>query len=262
MANVSEMVRYLKSIAPLEIAAEWDNVGLLLGDPQLEVKRVMTCLTLTPSVVDEAIAKGVNFIVTHHPILFRGMKSITTSNPEGLSIWKLIQNGVSVYSAHTSFDNTRNGINDLIAARLGLKEIGPLRKATDINPFGEGRIGSLAARVPLRQFAELVRKVTKADTIQISGNPDKEVGTIAIACGAGGEFLRDASKMRAHVFLSGEVRFHECLSAIAGGMAVCMTGHYASERLGIEALAERIREQLTGVDALCSENDLDPIRTL
>src|SRR5207249_1968547 len=105
--------------APPQTAAEWDNVGLLLGDRGAGVERVLTCLTVTPDVVAEALEAGVNLIVTHHPVLFRPTKRLTTGNPEGRMLLALVQAGVSVHSPHTAFDNTAGGINDALAARLG-----------------------------------------------------------------------------------------------------------------------------------------------
>src|SRR5207249_3363905 len=109
------------------LAAEWDNVGLLFGDGAADVRRVMTCLTVTPLVVAEAIAEKTDLIVTHHPILFRGTKRLSTATTEGRLLWPLARAGIAVYSPHTAFDNTVGGINDLLANRLGLTDVVPLR---------------------------------------------------------------------------------------------------------------------------------------
>jgi dinuclear metal center YbgI/SA1388 family protein len=128
MAVVANVVDFLKSFAPLDLAAEWDNVGLIVGDPATAVERVMTCLTVTPEVVAEAVDSGVQLIVTHHPMLFRASKRITTATAEGRMLLALIRAGVAVYSPHTAFDNTRDGINDLLAKRLGLLDVSPLKR--------------------------------------------------------------------------------------------------------------------------------------
>jgi dinuclear metal center YbgI/SA1388 family protein len=126
--KVADIVAYLQSFAPLELAAEWDNVGLLLGDRQAEVKRLLTCLTVTPEVVAEAVTDVVHMIVTHHPVLFRGVKRLTSDSAEGRMVLDLARAGVAVYSPHTAFDNTRGGINDMLAQRLSLTEVKPLRR--------------------------------------------------------------------------------------------------------------------------------------
>lgn len=114
-------------IRALDLAEEWDNVGLLLGDSSGSARRVMTCLTVTPATADEAVEAEASLIVTHHPVLFRAAKRITAGNSEGKMLLSLIRAGVAVYSPHTAFDNTRGGINDLIAGWLGLANVKPLR---------------------------------------------------------------------------------------------------------------------------------------
>src|SRR5438445_637788 len=121
--------------APLRLAESWDNVGLLWGDPAAQVARVMTCLTVTPEVADEAIAEGAGLIVSHHPVLFRPVQKITASGRETAFLWALARAGVAIYSPHTAFDNTEGGINDGLARRLGLVEVKPLRPSPERPQF-------------------------------------------------------------------------------------------------------------------------------
>jgi dinuclear metal center YbgI/SA1388 family protein len=127
MLTVAAVVDYLEQFAPPRLAAEWDNVGLLLGDRDAPARQVMTCLTLTPEVAAEAVAAGAGLIVTHHPVLFRPVKRLTAATPEGRMLLALIRAGVAVYSPHTALDNTAGGINDLLARRLKLTDVAPLR---------------------------------------------------------------------------------------------------------------------------------------
>jgi dinuclear metal center YbgI/SA1388 family protein len=127
MLTIADMIDYLEQFAPTSLAADWDNVGLLLGDRSGPVERVMTCLTVTPETAAEAIESAAQLIVTHHPILFRPVKKLTTASPEGRTVLALVRAGISVYCPHTAFDNTHGGINDLLARRLGLTDLTPLR---------------------------------------------------------------------------------------------------------------------------------------
>ena len=120
MPSVSDFISYLESFAPLSLAEDWDNVGLLVGRRDAAVGRAMTCLTLTPDVAAEAIAKDVQLIVTHHPVLFRGAKTITDGNAEGRMLLDLVEAGVAVYSPHTAFDSANHGINQSLADSFGL----------------------------------------------------------------------------------------------------------------------------------------------
>jgi dinuclear metal center YbgI/SA1388 family protein len=128
MHTVASLVEYLNRLAPPATAAAWDNVGLLLGDPDARVQRVLTCLTVTAESAAEAVADRAQLIVTHHPILFRPVQRLTTGTAEGRVLLGLARAGVAVYSGHTAFDNCRGGINDLLAHKLGLAEVGPLRR--------------------------------------------------------------------------------------------------------------------------------------
>lgn len=127
MFTVADVAAELQTIAPLSLAAPWDNVGLLLGDAAAPVRRVMTCLSVTPDSVAEAVEAGMQLIVSHHPVLFRPTQKLTTATSEGRMLLNLVQAGVAVYSAHTAFDNCADGINQLLAQRLGLTQIEPLR---------------------------------------------------------------------------------------------------------------------------------------
>src|SRR5947209_3199969 len=127
MPTVAAVVAFLERLAPPALAADWDNVGLLLGERGGEVRRILTCLTVTPESAAEAIETGAQLIVTHHPVLFRAIKRLTGDTPEGRMLCALVRAGIAVYSPHTAFDNTAGGINESLAVRLGLVEIGPLR---------------------------------------------------------------------------------------------------------------------------------------
>jgi dinuclear metal center YbgI/SA1388 family protein len=128
VVTVGTIIDYLEGLAPPRLVADWDNVGLLLGERGAAVERVMTCLTVTPESAAEAVEAQARLIVTHHPILFRAARRLTDATPEGRMLLALARAGVAVYSPHTAFDNSRDGINALLARRLGLADVGPLRR--------------------------------------------------------------------------------------------------------------------------------------
>jgi dinuclear metal center YbgI/SA1388 family protein len=367
MPTVAEVMQFLEQVAPPGLAADWDNVGLLLGERTAEVRRVLTCLTVTPEVAAEAVEAGAQMIVTHHPVLFRAVKRLTADNPEGRMLLALIRGGVAVYSPHTAFDDAAGGINDGIARRLGLAEVTPLRRtdglrqckvvvfvpdtdlvgvsdalfaagagrigqysecsfrlagtgtffgseatnptvgekgrredvsewrleavcpesrvdaviaamrrahsyeepAYDVYPLrpasfatGAGRLGRLPAPTPLSELARAVRRALGAQFVQVVGAPARPVERIAIVCGAGGEFLSDALASRAHVLLTGELRFHDYLAAQARELALVLPGHYATERFGVEELATRLQQQWPDVSVWASRSETDPVHWL
>jgi dinuclear metal center YbgI/SA1388 family protein len=365
MFTVADAVAFLDAFAPRELAADWDNVGLLLGDPQREVRGVMTCLTVTPESAAEAIEAGAGLIVSHHPILFRAVKRLTTTTPEGRMLLDLIQAGVAVYSPHTAFDNVRDGINDILARRLRLLDVRPLRcqlgprqckvvvfvpdadlgRVSDAlfdagagiigqysqcsfrlagtgtffgseasNPTvgqkgrreelaewrlevvcpeasvervvaamrkahsyeepafdvyllrppssrqGDGRIGRLPQLEQLGELAQKARAGLKSGPVQVVGDLNRAVESIAVVCGAGGELLDDAVAAGADVLLTGELRFHDCLAARACGLALILPGHHATERCGVDELAGRLQQQWPGVQVWASQRECDPVQ--
>jgi dinuclear metal center YbgI/SA1388 family protein len=133
MPTVADVMAYLEEFAPTSTAAEWDNVGLILGERTAVVKRILTCLTVTPEVVQESISIKADLIVTHHPMLFQPVQKLTDANAEGRMVLALVKAGIAVYSPHTAFDNCAGGINDLLAQKLGLDHVTPLR------PFESGQ---------------------------------------------------------------------------------------------------------------------------
>jgi dinuclear metal center YbgI/SA1388 family protein len=135
MFTVAAAVKFLEQLAPPDLAAGWDNTGLLLGDAAAEVGRIMTCLTVTPDSAAEAIEANTQLVVAHHPIFFRPVKRLTSSTPEGRMLLALVRAGVAVYSPHTAFDNTGGGINDLLANHFQLRDIAPLRVRDSLREF-------------------------------------------------------------------------------------------------------------------------------
>ncbi len=135
MPTVADVIQHLETLAPPALAADWDNVGLLLGERDAAVIRLMTCLTVTPESAAEAIETGAQFIVTHHPILFRAIKRLTDASAEGRMLIALARAGIAVYSPHTAFDNARDGINDMLCQTLGLIDVKPLRRRDAVGAF-------------------------------------------------------------------------------------------------------------------------------
>lgn len=259
MIRLSEIIYFLREYAPPALAEEWDNVGLLLGDPADEIQSVLTCLTLSPNVAEEAIAAKCQLIVSHHPILFRPVQRLTAESSEGRMLLSLIRAGISVYSPHTSYDSAVNGINSQLARLFDLYDILPLRQfSTSI--LGAGRCGFLPTAMTLGDLIELTKPALRVSTLQYVGNLDRRITKLGIACGSAAEFLRDAAQLGCEALLTGEARFHSCLEAEASNVALILPGHYATERRAMEHLAEVLRAQFPGVIVRPSDSEYDPIK--
>ncbi|HVJ67735.1 MAG TPA: Nif3-like dinuclear metal center hexameric protein, partial [Caulifigura sp.] len=222
-------------------------------------RRVLTCLTLSEDVATEAVTTGVGLVVSHHPILFKAIRRITSETAEGRTLLTLLKGGVAVYSPHTAFDGAPNGINRRLAASLGLLDIQPIRPHVDDRSAGGGRFGRLAKSVLLREFLGSVRAALRVETLGYVGDPQEPVRTVAVACGSAAEFLEDAARADCDVLVTGEARFHACLEARSLGIAMILAGHYATERPAIEELAHLIAERFPGLHSSASSVERDPL---
>ncbi len=259
--HVQDISDFLRSLAPLELAAEWDNVGLLVGGAGT-VERAMTCLTLTPDVAAEAVRERAQLVVTHHPLLFEAAKRLTTDTLEGRTLLSLIAAGVSVYSPHTAFDSAAGGINAQLADLLGLQEVRPLRPVPGeaaLGHPGSGRYGRLPATLSFAQFLALVKQSLQVRHVQYVDADRQNVQTVGIACGSAAEFIPDALRAGCDVLLTGEARFHACLEARESGLALVLPGHYATERPGVEELARALARQFPQLAVWASRSETDPV---
>lgn len=261
MPTVAEIAELLESLAPTALAADWDNVGLLIGRRRHAVERVMTCLTVTPETVEEAVQGRAGLIVSHHPFPFRSFKRVTDETPAGQMLLQLIAAGCAVYSPHTAFDSAADGINRMLAEGLGLEDIQPLELAVTGDALaGTGRSGQLAEPVTLAEFVERAKRFLRLDSLQVVGSQQQLVERVGIGCGSGGELLELAVRQGCDTFVTGEMRFHDCLSAQAQGVALVVAGHYATERFAVERLAETLADRLPGVTVWASTAERDPLQ--
>lgn len=264
MIRLQDVVAFLREFAPPELAEDWDNVGLLIGDPADEVRSALTCLTLTPNVAEEAITRGAQLIVTHHPVLFRPVQRLTAETSEGRMLLSLIRAGISVYSPHTSYDSAADGINAQLARMLGLKDVRPLRPkemlANESLPIGSGRWGYLPDSMSLGELIERIKPALRVSTVQFVGGLNRPIRKLGIACGAAAEFLRDAAQSGCEALLTGEARFHSCLEAEAAHIALILPGHFATERPAMEQLANVLQARFAELVVQASQSEYDPVQ--
>ena len=262
MTKIADATAVMADLAPLDLAEDWDNVGLLLGDPKSDLQRLMTCLTLTPDVVQEAINTQADMIVAHHPLPFRPLKKITTESVEGSMLWKLASNRISVYSAHTAFDSAELGINKQLAESLGIANSVPFDPSREDATIGVGRVGELDPAMNLGQFAQRAKEVLKIDSARLVGEPDKTLARVAVACGSGGSLFDQAIRSGAKAIVTGEATFHDCLKARSLSVGLLLVGHYASERFAMESLAAKLDTALDQVEVWCSNVETDPLTSI
>lgn len=260
MNNVSAIAAFLEEYAPNRLAAEWDNVGLLVGDARRPVERVMTCLTITPGGVAEAVAEKADLIVTHHPLPFRPIRRLTAATPEGRMLLELVAARIAVFSPHTAFDSARSGINQRLAEGLDLTDVGPLQPDASDPALGTGRFGFPKHSATLSSIAIRVKDFLNLPGVHLVGNPQMPVRAVAIVCGSGGDLLETACRAGCDCFITGEARFHACLEAEACGVGMILPGHFASERFAVERLAELLKSNFPAANVWACRCERDPIR--
>ncbi len=258
MPAIEVLHAFLEKFAPPRLAESWDNVGLLVGDRGREVRRLMACLTITPTTVDEAIRGGADLIVVHHPLPFSAVKRLTADTIVGRMLLELISAGVAVYSPHTAFDSAAEGINQHLAEGLGLTAIVAL--VPHAEGQGSGRLGQIGGSLVLGELAQRLMKFLGTANLQMVGNMVKEIRTVAVACGAAGEFLEAARAAGSDAMVLGEARFHTCLEAEAWGIGLLLPGHFASERFAVDELAGTLGRQFPEVRVWASREERDPLQ--
>ncbi|MEM9186518.1 MAG: Nif3-like dinuclear metal center hexameric protein [Planctomycetota bacterium] len=262
MPTVDDIAALLDDLFPPALAEEWDNVGLLVGDRRASVERLMTCLTLTPDSVDEAVARRVSLVVSHHPLPFKPLKRLTTDTVEGALLWRLAGAGVAVYSPHTAFDSAEHGINRRLADALGLRVVGPLLPKPDSPEVGAGRVADAASGATADGLAATAKSALGLASVRIVARADQPITRIGLACGSGASLLDAAIASGCDALFTGEATFHSCLAAEAQGVALLLLGHYASERFAVEALAEQLASELTSAEVWACGAEHDPLRTV
>lgn len=237
--TVREIYQWIDTIAPFATQESFDNAGLLVGLMDTPVTGIHVALDVTEAVLDEAETLGANLLITHHPMLFSARKNMREDDVEGRLLCRMIRNRMSLIACHTNWDQAVGGINDTLAQVLGL---------TEVQGTGYLRTGHLPRPLSLN---ELVDHVTHAlrTTVRVLGKQValKDVTTIGVVGGSGGEFWMDAKKTGVQVFLTGEMHHHEALNMVASGLIGLECGHFATEEPGIFALANALQNYLNAV---------------
>jgi dinuclear metal center YbgI/SA1388 family protein len=251
--NVADLVRAMETIAPTRLAAPWDNVGLLIGDPDREVSRVLLAVDCTRPVFDEAVRGGYGAIVAYHPPIFEAQRRFVA----GSIAYDAAHAQVAIYSPHTAFDVVDGGTNDVLADALGMTNRAPLREVAVLQGGGFGRIGAVP-RATVHHLVEQIKRALGITHVLVAGALDAEVTRAAVCAGSGTDFVEYAIGAGAGLLLTGELRHHDALRAVASRMAVVCTLHSASERVALIRLQKLLSDRLPGVPFECSIDDREP----
>ena len=261
MILVNDVITYLETNFPKSLAYDWDNIGLNIGSIHSEIKKILITLDVTESVVNEAIKTGANLIVTHHPFIFTPLKSINIDSRQGRIIKLCIKNDISIYAMHTNYDIADDGMNDVLAKKLGIKNTKPLTLLKHDSDYGIGRIGELDQRMDIFEYINLVKMVLNIETANLVEAGSKEIKTVAIVGGSGSKSLEDAKKMGADLFITGDVTYHTALDAIDFGVSVLDVGHFV-EVVMLSDVAMLLGEKFGTNLVVCSEMGKNPFKNV
>jgi dinuclear metal center YbgI/SA1388 family protein len=256
----SEVIKLMESYAPPRLAEDWDNVGLLVGESERSISKILVALDATDAVIDEAIAVGADLIVTHHPFIFKAQKSITDCTPLGKKIIKLIKNDIAVYSAHTNLDSAGGGTNATLAELLGLKDVEGLADIVPEDNAAMGRIGNLDKPVSFSDFVKTVKAVLGAEVLSVSGDLDKTVSRVGICTGKGAGYMAIAKAMGADAYITGDFGYHEGQTAEDLELCVIDGTHYLTEVIVVPVVGKYLSDNLKAVEVVLSKTDAQTLK--
>ena len=267
--KLKEIKSFLEGMAPLAVQESWDNSGLQIGCSDKDIHKVMVCLDLTEAVLDEAEAIGADLVISHHPLIFKGLKSISGSTYQERCVRKAILSDIAVYSAHTSLDNILGGVNHKIASLLGLSSLrwldsGESAERCDekcggvdavARASGSGLIGELKEPVAAAEFLSTVKTIFSVKALKHSPLPSTTIRSVALCGGAGAFLLPQAVAKGADCFISGEFHYHDYFDP---GTLLIELGHYESEQFTQDLLKESLEKAFPGLEIVKTSVNTNP----
>ena len=245
MVTAEEIYEYIDSFASFETAMSFDNAGLLVGNPQTEVKKVIVTLDVTSKVIDEAVQKEAQLIISHHPVIFNPIKSVLSDSVTYLAV----QNNLTIISAHTNLDIVRGGVNDSLAEQIGIQ-------ADEFFDEECALIGHMPFEIDSEELAVHIKKQLDCNGVRFTKR-NGNIKNIVVSCGAGGNNIFLAKKLNADAFVTGEIKHHEIIFANENNIAVFDLGHYKSEDIIVERLAVKLSREFPNVEFEKSETFTD-----
>lgn len=257
--QIKDILAVLEAVAPLQLQESYDNAGLIVGHPDTALTGVLFCLDSTEAIVEEAVRKGCNLIVAHHPIVFRGLKRLNGFTYVERTVIQAIQQNVALYAIHTNLDNVhRQGVNEKIALKLGLEQTRVLSPKPGMTDVGAGLLGVLPSPMPEAQFLQHVKTALRTACVRHTEFCHKPVQTVAVCGGSGSFLLPEALRAAADAFVTADFKYHEFFDA-DGRLLLADVGHYESEQFTIELLYELIREKFPNFALHLTELNTNPV---
>ena len=255
--KLKEIINLIEKWAPLELAEDFDNVGLILGDENVEVKKALITLDTLENVVDEAVENKCDLIISFHPIIFDGLKKITTNTYVKRVISKSIKNNINIYAIHTNLDNHPKGVNFQISKYLNLNNTKILIPKIDCKG-GMGMIGELHKPTPEKEFLNYVKGIMKTSLIKHSTFLNKKIKKVAVLGGSGSFAIEEAIKAGADCFITADLKYHDYFRA-ENKILLLDIGHYESEQYTKELILNFLRKKIPKFACVISKSNTNPV---
>ena len=264
---IRDITDAIEQYAPLRLQEEWDNAGIQVGDPEAEVTGVLLCTDATEAVVSEAIDRGFNLVISHHPLIFRGLKKIMGRTPVERTVAMAIKHDITIYSAHTNMDSAWQGVSFRMADKIGMTGVTFLDD-NRVDPYGDGDstqagCGVIGDIEPMtaREVLKRVKEAFEVGAVRYSGNADTMVTRVALCGGAGGFLLDKAVQLGAQLYVTADMRYHDFLDN-SQRIVVADIGHYESEHFTKEIFLEIIQKKNPTFAVAFAKNETNQVNYL
>ena len=261
--KIKQVATLIESKFPKHYAMERDNIGLLVGDENTDVTKVLVCCDVDEYVANEAVSVGANLIISHHPLMFNSINHLNENNPEQRTLRILVKNDIALYAAHTNLDVGIGGINDLMADMLGLKNTKVIEKVceTDAIVQGYGRIAKLETPVTLKQMLDKCKDVFDLDGCRYVGDFDDKISTVAINTGGGAGIMDLCFDLKADLFITGDVKYNPARDAYERGMDIIDIAHYDTEKITMDFFVDFFRSNAPELEVIKSKANIRIYKT-
>jgi dinuclear metal center YbgI/SA1388 family protein len=250
---IKELAKIIEKFAPLELQEHYDNAGLIIGNRYRDISKVLVCLDVTDSVVDEAINLNCDLIISHHPLIFSPLKKINSDS----IIYKAIQNDIAIYAAHTNLDAAEFGVSRILAEKLGLQDIKPLRQNENDPNIGFGAIGELPNEVSLDDFLYLVKDVCKINVLRYSECDFTTIQKVALCGGAGEDLIKDATAQFADAYITADLKYHHFNN---NDLLIVDAGHYETEQYAVDIIYDLIARKNSSLEVYKTNNNTNFVK--
>jgi GTP cyclohydrolase I len=250
--KVSDVCEFMDTIAPENSCEDWDNVGLLIGNKDNEISKIMVALDASQDVIDQAVDKKVNMIITHHPLIFKPVKTITSADNVGRKLMRLIKHDICVYSAHTNLDIAKNGVNDELLRVLHLEKTIVIENTFENQIL---KVGEFENEMDFTKSLEMIKTLLNVDHVRLIGKKDR-VKSVGVFCGSFDGNLEAILKSNVDLLITGDVKYHVAKDAVEKGICIIDAGHFNTEIIIVPHIANQLRGKFEQVEIFQAlEND-------